>query len=348
MSRVSLISIVIPAYNEQEVLPLLLARLERLIPRLPSACEVLIVNDGSRDATGELLVAATQHYTWLKVAQLARNFGHEAATTVGTDLALGDVVVVMDADLQDPPELVLDMLAKFEEGYDVVYAQRTRRDGETWLKRVTAQAFYALMHKLLHRDMPENVSDFRLMSRAVVDAFAQLREEHRFVRGLIAWLGFKQTAVQFTRPARAAGVTKYSLLRLCGVAWEAITSFSSLPLRLAYYLAAVCALAGVVLLVYTCWQWLSMGAEPPIWSWLLAAQLLLSAVVLGVLGIVGDYVGRMYDELKGRPLYIVRELLNFPAGQRNERPRSVLPQDATNEGALAPHVFDRARVRKLG
>ncbi len=348
MSRVSLISIVIPAYNEQDVLPLLFARLERLIPQLPAACEVLIVNDGSRDLTGEVLALATQQYAWLKVAQLARNFGHETATTVGTDLARGDAVVVMDADLQDPPELILDMLAKFEEGYDVVYAQRIRREGESWIKRVTANTFYRLMQKLVHREMPENVSDFRLMSRPVVDAFVRLREQHRFVRGLIAWLGFKQTAIPFIRPARAAGVTKYSLLKLCGVAWEAITSFSSLPLRLAYGLSAVCALLGVSLLGYVVWQWSSAAVEVPLWSGLLASQLLLNAVVLGVLGLIGDYVGRMYDELKGRPLYIVRELLNFQAADLIERPRSVLPENITNARTPAPHVLDRPRVHKFG
>jgi polyisoprenyl-phosphate glycosyltransferase len=312
MSRpLNLISLVLPIYNEEEVLPLLLARLDQLLWRLPCPAEVVFVNDGSRDQTGVLLEAAAASRPHLKVIEFSRNFGHQTAITAGTDFAAGDVVVIMDGDLQDPPELVLDMIQKYQEGFDVVYARRTARHGETWFKRVTAAAFYWLMKKMVHRDLPRDTGDFRLMSRPVAGALRRLREQHRFVRGMVTWVGFRQTAIEFERPARAAGQTKYPLRKMFAFAWGAITSFSGLPLRVALFAGAGMLATALMYALYSGYKALVLGDTVPGWASLVCLHVGLSGATLLVLGLIGDYIARIYEELKGRPLYIVRSLHNL-------------------------------------
>lgn len=342
-----LISLVLPAYNEQEVLPLVLPRVAELVARLPAPAEVIFVNDGSRDETGPLLASAALTYDWLKVIEFSRNFGHQLAITAGADLARGDVVVVMDADLQDPPELVLELIDKYRQGYDIVYAQRIERQGESRFKRWTAAGFYWVMRTFVHRELPDNVGDFRLMSRAVVDALGQLREQHRFVRGMVAWLGFRQTAVPFTRPPRAAGETKYPLSKMLAFAWRAISSFSGLPLRAALPLGGLLLVAGMLLGCGTIAASVLSGRD---WSGLMlvtALQLTLSGVTLAALGLVGDYVARVYDELKDRPLYIVRELVNFRDDDLRQRPSraAVSWNDAAAEKIVRIPPSDELRRR---
>ena len=314
MSRpLQLISLVLPIYNEEDVLPLLLDRLDQLLWRLPCPAEVVFVNDGSRDHTGALLEEAAASRPHLKVIEFSRNFGHQTAITAGTDFAAGDVVVILDADLQDPPELVLDMIQKYQEGFDVVYARRTARHGESWFKRSTAAAFYWLMKKMVHRDLPRDTGDFRLMSRPVAGALRRLREQHRFVRGMVTWVGFRQTAIEFERPPRAAGQTKYPLRKMLAFAWGAITSFSGLPLRAALFAGLAMLTAALIYAVVSGYRALVLGDTVPGWASLVCLQVGLSGGTLLVLGLIGDYIARIYEELKGRPLYIVSSLHNLSA-----------------------------------
>ncbi|HWA98848.1 MAG TPA: glycosyltransferase family 2 protein, partial [Pirellulales bacterium] len=300
----------------------------------------IFVNDGSRDRSGVLLAQAAEHDPRCKVVEFSRNFGHQIAITAGTDLAAGDAVVVMDSDLQDPPELVLEMIERYRAGYDVVYAQRSARHGETWLKRITAIGFYRLMRGAVHRDLPDNVGDFRLMGRNVIDALKQLREQHRFVRGMVSWLGFRQTAVVFDRPARAAGETKYPMRKMLAFAWRAISSFSGLPLRLALGLGVALVAGAALYAMLAVWRMLA-GDTVPGWTSLVCLQVGLSGVMLLSLGLMGDYIARIYDELKGRPLYIVRSVQNVGADRFAELPQRISmprPAPAANESTLpAPH-----------
>ncbi|MBL8826180.1 MAG: glycosyltransferase family 2 protein [Planctomycetaceae bacterium] len=326
------ISLVLPVYNEQAVLPLVLPRLAELVDQLPAPTEVIFVNDGSRDATRAILAEAARQYSWLRVVDFSRNFGQQLAITAGLDLAQGDAVVVMDADLQDPPEVVLQMVEQYQAGYDVVYAQRLERHGETWLKKLTATAFYRLMTTFVNRDLPENVSDFRLMSRPVIDALRHLREQHRFMRGLVTWLGFRQTAVQFVRPARAAGETKYSFIKLTALAWQAVVSFSNWPLRAALPVGGGLAALGVLTTMVAGVMWLN-GAGSGL-AIIAGLQLLLSGATLTAIGVLGDYLGRMYDEVRGRPLYVVRELINFRPEDVKSAERAVLPANSAAPATL--------------
>ncbi len=313
-----LISIVLPVFNEEAVIPLLLPRLAELLTQLPAKAEVIFVNDGSRDRTTELLEHASVTDPRIKLIDFSRNFGHQIAITAGTDYASGDVVVVMDADLQDPPEVVLEMIRKYQDGYDVVYAQRTIRHGETWFKRLTARCFYWVMRTAVHKELPENVGDFRLMSRQVATAFRQLRERHRFVRGMVAWLGFKQTAVPFERPARAAGETKYPLSKMLAFAWRAITSFSGMPLRMGLVIGMILMTTAFAYAIYAAVMALIFQVAAPGWASLVWLMVGLIGLVVAMLGLIGDYVARIYEELKARPLYIVRSVSNFTVKELNE------------------------------
>ncbi len=307
---IDLISLILPVYNEESVIPLLLPRLRDLLEQLPGKCEVIFVNDGSQDRTGELLAQAALDDDRIKVVEFSRNFGHQIAITAGTDIAAGDVVIIMDADLQDPPEVVLQMIEKYLQGFDVVYGQRIRRDGDSFFKKITAKAFYWLMRKAVHKELPDNVGDFRLMSRQVADALRGLREQHRFVRGMVTWLGFRQTAVAFERPPRAAGETKYPLRKMVAFAWRAITSFSGLPLRIGLIIGLVLILLSAGYAGYAVFMACVMQVTVPGWASLVCLMVGLSGVIIVMLGLIGDYVARIYEELKSRPLYIVRSLTN--------------------------------------
>lgn len=333
-----LVSLVLPAYNEEQVLPLLVARLDALVAQIPCAAEIIFVNDGSRDRTAALLAEAASQRPYLRVIEFSRNFGHQIAITAGTDFARGDVVIVMDSDLQDPPELVPAMLDKYRQGFDVVYAQRNARLGETWFKRATAAAFYRVIKRLVHLDLPENTGDFRLMSHRVVEALARLREQHRFVRGMVSWVGFRQTAIVFDRPGRAAGTTKYPLVKMLAFAWRAISSFSGVPLRMAASAGGMLMAAAVAGALAAGYRAAILGAAVGGWEALAYLNVGLFGFTLLVLGIIGDSLARVYEELKGRPLYVVQALYNMPTTEARAAPqRAAICVEAPRE-AEAPGV----------
>jgi glycosyltransferase involved in cell wall biosynthesis len=327
-----LLSFVIPAYNEEAVLPELRRRLEGLADDLPCRVEWVIVDDGSRDRTARLLLDWAAVDSRLKLVEFARNFGHAAALTAGLDYTTGDAVVVCDADLQDPPELVHEMLERYREGYDVVYAQRTRRHGETLFKRATAAGFYVFMRTFIHRDLPPNSGDFRLMSRDAVNAVRHMREGSRFMRGMITWIGFPQTPVLYERPPRAAGETKYPLRKMLALAWDAVLSFSNSPLRAASYFGFAVFLIGAIVGLRVLVDALFFDHNlVPGWASLIVAQCLIGGAILFCLGMIGEYVGRIYEEIKQRPIYIVRRTSNvdstLPLG-RQVGPEPIVPTRA--------------------
>lgn len=304
-------SLVIPIYNEEAVIPLLLHRLEQLLPRLDGPTEVIFVDDGSRDTSSIVLAARARENPAYRFIALSRNFGHQIAITAGMDHARGQAVIVMDADLQDPPELVLEMIGKWREGYDVVYAQRVGREGESRFKKATAALYYRIVGRLANVDIPRDVGDFRLIDRKVLAAFSSMREKDRYVRGMFAWMGFRQTAVQFHRESRAAGETKYPVAKMLRLAANGIVSFSDSPLRLALWVGmAVSTLA----LVYAAWVVVAtLAGSEYVRGW--SSTVVITSFLLGInmfmTGIMGLYVGRIYNEVKGRPLYLVGNAVGF-------------------------------------
>lgn len=306
------LSLVLPVFNEEETLPELHRRLEAFLGDIGVAWEVVFVDDGSKDRSLELLRAMADREPRYRVVSFGRNFGHQIAISAGLDVAEGDAVVVMDADLQDPPEVVRDMLAKFEEGFDVVYGIRTKRHGETIFKRFTAAAYYRLLRALLGFEVPLDAGDFRLMSRPMVLALRSLRERHRFVRGMVAWIGFRQTKVYYERPARFAGETKYPLRKMIRFAVDGITSFSIIPVRLATYLGVFAGILAVLIGTWAVLQKLRGAPTVEGWTTIMMLIALSSSVQLLVMGVLGEYVGRIYDEVKRRPLYTVAERINLP------------------------------------
>lgn len=313
-----LISLVLPVFNEEEVLPLTMARLMELRAKLPCPCELVFVDDGSTDDSAPILAAAAGRDEGIKVLRFARNFGHQVALTAGLEVAAGDVVVAMDADLQDPPDVVLEMLDRYLEGAHVVYGERISRAGETLAKRGLASLFYRFMRFGIHKDLPRNVGDFRLMSRPALDALLAMPEKSRFLRGMVAWLGYSHATVRFHRPGRAAGEPKYSTLKSAVLAWNAITSFSIVPLRMAVWLGLVSMAFAVVYGLYAVVQALR-GITVPGWATIVVLQCLFSGAVLLCLGGIGEYIGRVYEELKRRPLYVVEAAYNLGDEARRKR-----------------------------
>jgi dolichol-phosphate mannosyltransferase len=312
------LSLVIPVFNEEAALPPLLAALGPVLARLGGEHEIVFIDDGSTDGTRHLLQAAAAADPRVKVLAFSRNFGHQAAITAGLDFACGDAVVVMDADLQDPPELLPEMVARFKQGFDVVSAQRVGREGESLFKRGTAALFYGLMRRGVDERLVPQVGDFRLFSRSAVEAIRAFREQHRFMRGLVAWLGLKEAILPFHRPARVAGATKYPAWTMLCFAWTAISSFSALPLKLALFGGLLLTALGGVYSVRVLYEALFLHTTVPGWSTLVCLQLLFSGAILAALGLIGSYVARIYEEAKGRPLYVVSEVINF--GQRLPAP----------------------------
>jgi dolichol-phosphate mannosyltransferase len=310
------LSLVLPIFNEEEIIPELDRRLKSFLANVGSGVgenwEVVFVNDGSRDKSLALLrelVTAEPRY---KLLSFSRNFGHQLAITAGVDRAEGDAVVVMDADLQDPPEVVAEMLVKWREGHDVVYAVRDKRHGETLFKRFTAAAFYRVFQRLLgNLKIPLDTGDFRLMSRQVVLTLRALREQHRFVRGMVSWVGFRQAAVHYDRPARQAGETKYPLRKMIRFAVDGITSFSVVPLRLATWLGIIAGLGTLVIATWAAYEKLFGRGVVQGWTTIMILVGLGSSAQLLMTGILGEYVGRIYEEVKRRPLYVVAEEKNF-------------------------------------
>ena len=308
-------SIVVPIYNEEEVLPELHRRLKASMDTIGATYELVFVNDGSRDRSLAILQDLAARDAAIKVIDFARNFGHQAAITAGMDLAAGDAVVVIDADLQDPPEVIAKLAEKWREGYEVVYAVREKRQGDSLFKRATAAAFYRLLRRVTSVDIPVDTGDFRLMDRRAIEAFKGLRERHRFVRGLVSWIGFRQTGVSFVRDERFAGVTKYPLRKMLKFAFDGLTSFSFAPLQLAMYSGFVTAFAAFLGILWVVWVKLFTQEALPGWASQIVCTLLLGGIQLISLGIIGEYIGRIYDEVKGRPLYITREVLRGATAQ---------------------------------
>ena len=304
-------SLVIPVWNEEKVLPVLYARMTQVMDSTGEPWELIFVNDGSRDASLEMLHELNQRDPRIKVLNFSRNFGHQIAITAGSDYADGDAVIIMDADLQDPPEVVLRLIDKWRAGYDVAYAVRTKRAGETWFKLFTASVFYRLIRSIADVDIPLDAGDFRLMDRRVVLAMRQLRERNRFMRGLSSWVGFKQIAVEYERAARFAGETKYPLRKMLRLANNAITSFSHVPLQLATYTGfalAVVSLVGILVAIIARLSGISAFSGQ---ATTLVSVLFLGGIQLIFLGIIGEYLGRIYDEVKNRPLYIIADAIGF-------------------------------------
>jgi polyisoprenyl-phosphate glycosyltransferase len=306
-----LLSVVIPVCNEEDALPLLLDRLSRVLTDLEAEFEVLLVDDGSTDRSLEIASRAAALDPRYKVLAFSRNFGHQAAITAGLDFADGDAVAVMDADLQDPPELLPTMLERYREGFEVVSAQRRTRAGESPLKRATADAFYRFMRIFADARLRPQVGDFRLLSREAVRAVRAFRERRRFLRGIIAWLGLKEAIVLYDRAPRAAGASKYSPAGMLRFSWTALSSFSTLPLRLTALLGALLTAGGLAYWALASWGMPAPDPGPTEWTAALATQAVLSGLTLLGLGVVGDYVAGIYEEVKNRPLYVVSELRNL-------------------------------------
>lgn len=300
-------SIIAPIYNESACLDELYRRVREVMDSTKEPWELILVDDGSRDGSTDLIRTIADQDDRVRPVIFARNFGHQIAVTAGLDYSRGDAVVVIDADLQDPPEVILDLIAKWREGYQVVYAVRAEREGETWFKKFTASAFYRVIYRITDVKIPMDTGDFRLIDRLVVNVMNSMRERHRFLRGMAAWVGFKQIGVSYKRAARFAGETKYPLKKMLRLALNAITSFSYFPLQLATYVGFVS--AGLSILAIPVVIIMRIAGSQAFFgqATTLIAVLFLGGVQLISLGILGEYVGRIYDEAKGRPLYIVSE-----------------------------------------
>lgn len=304
------LSIVCPMHNEEESLAFFFARLLPVLESLGEPFEVICVNDGSLDATLERLFALQQQESRIRVLDLSRNFGKEAALTCGIDHACGDAVIPIDADLQDPPELIVEMVRLWRQGFDVVLAQRVNRSTDHILKRKTAEWFYRLHNAISEPAIPHNVGDFRLMDRKVVEALKLLPERQRFMKGLFAWVGFRQAVIPYAREARQAGESKFSGWRLWNFALEGITSFSTAPLRVWTYLGLAIALSAFIFGAFIVGRAILFGRDLPGYASLITVVLFLGGVQLIGMGVLGEYLGRIYNETKGRPIYIVRDSHN--------------------------------------
>jgi polyisoprenyl-phosphate glycosyltransferase len=304
-------SLVIPIYDEEDCLPELLTRLRSLMDRLDGPAEVVFVDDGSRDGSYGLIVDACRGDDRFRAIQLSRNFGHQLAITAGLDFAAGQAVVVMDADLQDPPEVVLEMAARWRDGCDVVHAVREHREGESAFKTATASWFYRLFARIGDVKVEGNVGDFRLVDRKALDAFLQMRERNRYVRGMFGWVGFRQCTVSYTRLPRFAGTTKYPLRKMIKFAFDGIVSFSNAPLRLALRVGVILSLVSIAYGLTAIVIKLSGAFEVPGWTSIIFAVTFLGGVQLLTIGVMGEYLSRIHDEVRARPLYLVQETLGF-------------------------------------
>jgi glycosyltransferase involved in cell wall biosynthesis len=305
------ISVIVPLYNEAENIDYLFERLLTVLDRLETSYEIVCVNDGSRDSTLKHLIEHHQQNPVIKVINLSRNFGKEIALTAGLDYAEGAAIIPIDADLQDPPELIAELVAKWREGYDVVYATRRSRQGETWLKRFTADAFYKTIGKMTKISIPPNTGDFRLLDRKVVEALRQIPERTRFMKGLFAWVGYKQTSIMFDREPRAAGTTTWNYWKLWNFAIDGITSFSFVPLKIWSYIGLFISFLSFLYASFLVIRTLIWGIDVPGYASLMVAVLFFGGVQLITLGVIGEYLGRVYEEVKGRPLYFVRDSYGF-------------------------------------
>lgn len=314
------ISLVIPMYNEEAIVPALRGELERFFTGVPCEVEIVLVNDGSSDRTLERIAAWAAEDSRIKVVHLSRNFGHQLAATAGLDYSTGDAIVLIDADLQDPLEVIHEMVARYREGYDVVYGQREARVGETRLKLATAWAFYRVMRLLTQAQLPVDAGDFRLLSRQFRDGLASMRETHRFLRGMVAWAGYPQIAVPYRRRERTAGETKYPLRKMLMLAWIAVTSFSSLPLKFGFGLGMVFGLFGIEEAARALLAHFLGKQTVPGWISLMVVTSLIGSALLMSISVLGEYVGKIYEQVKGRPLYLVARTFNVEEPAREDAP----------------------------
>ena len=309
-------SIIIPVYNEEAIIEQTYRRLKQVMDSTRETYELIFVNDGSCDHTTAMIKGFRDQDDAVKLITFSRNFGHQIAITAGMDYALGAAVVVIDADLQDPPELILEMIAKWKEGFDVVYAKRTKRKGETFFKKQTARLFYRILKASTDLDIPTDTGDFRLLDRKVCEELKRLPEKNRYVRGLVSWVGFRQTAVEYERDERLAGETKYPLKKMIKLSLDGLTSFSFKPIKMANYAGVMLILCGLISLAGMLLLKLSTATVITGWNLVIAMQLVLTGILLTMMGIIGEYIGRIYDETRDRPLYIVSDCYGMKKKER--------------------------------
>jgi glycosyltransferase involved in cell wall biosynthesis len=319
----TLISIIVPVYNEEKVIPIFHVRIENVLETIPEKSEIIYVNDGSTDNTLKIIKSFKTKNKYVAIVDLSRNFGKEIALTAGIDHAKGDTVIVIDADLQDPPELIPELLKYRKEGYDVVYAKRVSRLGEGVIKRGTAHVFYRVMNTLSKVKVPEDTGDFRAMSRRAVDSLKELREHHRFMKGLFSWIGYQQKGIPFKRDARYAGKTKWNYWKLWNFALEGITSFTTAPLLTASYLGIITSLTAFIYAVYIVYKTLVYGDPVRGYPSLMVVILFLGGIQLLSIGVIGEYIGRIFNETKRRPLYILKDFI--PSDQCDTNIRGTKP-----------------------
>lgn len=320
----TLVSLVFPLYNEEAVVAHLQRAVELFMAQIPCEIEVILVNDGSTDSTLIQVAEWARMDPRIKLISLSRNFGHQNACTAGLDFASGDAIVILDADLQDPLSVVHEMIDRYCDGYDVVYGVRRTRQGETLFKKWTAWLFYRLMHGLVDKDLPMDTGDFRLLSRSCLTGLKQLRETHRFLRGMVAWVGYSQIGVPYERAARVAGDTKYSLYKMIRFAWTAATSFSTLPLKASIFLGVIVALLGLEEAIRAVLAHIFHWYAVPGWSSLTVLVSVIGGAMLISIGILGEYVGKLYEQTKNRPLYLVSQTLNTEGACSVQNPTSTV------------------------
>lgn len=304
-------SLIIPAYNEQKVILDSYKRLKKVMDLIGEEYELIFVSDGSTDGTETIIKSICSKDNHVKLINFSRNFGHQIAISAGLDHASGDAVIIIDADLQDPPEIIPEMIKKWKEGFEVVYGKRIRRKGETFFKKFSAYIFYRLLRSLTNTDIPVDTGDFRLVDKKVCNVIKQLREKNRFTRGLVSWVGFRQSCVEYIREERKAGKTKYPIRKMLHFAIDAITSFSNRPLRTSTYLGFTLSFLSFLYVIYAVYQKLFTTNTTLGWTSSIAINLFFNGVILVMLGIIGEYIGRIYEESKGRPLYILKEKVGF-------------------------------------
>ena len=316
-------TVIIPVYNEERVIDICWKRVTAVMKSLNEPYEIIFVNDGSRDNSKQLLTDLSELDYHIHIICFSRNFGHQVAITAGMDHAKGDAIIVIDADLQDPPEIIPQMISKWKQGFHVVYGKRKKRTGETLFKKVTAKVFYRLLRFLTDIEIPLDTGDFRLIDRKVCEALKHLPEKNRYIRGLISWLGFKQTFIEFVREERLAGETKYPLGKMLKFAADGVTSFSAKPLKLATVSGLLVSAVSFCYLTYVFYLKIFTDKTIVGWSSLMAVNLFFYGFILIILGIFGEYIGRIYNENQNRPLYIIDEYINFTKSDHHEFHRQI-------------------------
>lgn len=327
------LSIIVPCYNEEEVIEETYKRITAIYPKLGMDAELIFVNDGSRDNTLQKLTEFVRLSPSTKVLSFSRNFGHQRAITAGMDYANGDAIIVIDADLQDPVEVILEMIAKWREGFDVVYGKRIERKGESVFKKATAKAFYCFLSRLSEEPIPTDVGDFRLIDRKVCDMLKRMPERSRYVRGLVAWLGFKTAFVEYVREPRFAGKTKYPLAKMIKLASDGVISFSYMPLKIASVTGVLVSIISFFYLLYVLYQGLFTDNNISGWTSTMAVLLFMCGIILSVLGIIGEYIARIYEEVKARPIYVIDQSIGFDVFEKtsNETDAEAQADDTAND-----------------